>query len=125
MSYSQDPLAVALVVKCPKCSSDLVVRSNKLTGDKFIGCSGYPTCKYSTQYDYALDHIYEKQQRLENTIKRLEAQLGGRPQPCGPNPSLRSDLKRALRFTHPDVQTGEIKLDEITYILTRAITELR
>jgi ssDNA-binding Zn-finger/Zn-ribbon topoisomerase 1 len=42
--------------KCPDCEKagrdgELVERSNKSSGDKFFGCSKYPTCKYSEQLD--------------------------------------------------------------------------
>jgi DNA topoisomerase-1 len=32
--------------KCPKCGKPLVVRYSKKTGGSFLGCSGYPECKY-------------------------------------------------------------------------------
>ena len=32
--------------KCPKCGKPLVYRYNKKTHAKFIGCSGFPKCKY-------------------------------------------------------------------------------
>lgn len=31
--------------KCPNCGKTLVVRKNKATGKRFIGCTGYPDCK--------------------------------------------------------------------------------
>ena len=31
---------------CPKCDSPMSVRTTK-TGDKFMGCSGYPKCKHT------------------------------------------------------------------------------
>ena len=31
---------------CPKCGKPLVYRYNKRTRAKFIGCSGFPNCKY-------------------------------------------------------------------------------
>lgn len=34
---------------CPKCGSPLVVRRNKY-GNKFIGCSSFPKCKYLESY---------------------------------------------------------------------------
>ncbi|HIP75336.1 MAG TPA: DNA topoisomerase I [Thermococcus paralvinellae] len=33
-----------VVGKCPKCSGDLVVRYNKKTGKRFVGCSNWPNC---------------------------------------------------------------------------------
>jgi DNA topoisomerase-1 len=33
--------------KCPQCGRAMVVRYSKKTGSKFLGCSGYPECKYT------------------------------------------------------------------------------
>ena len=33
--------------KCPQCGKALVFRYSKKTGKKFLGCSGYPDCKYT------------------------------------------------------------------------------
>jgi ssDNA-binding Zn-finger/Zn-ribbon topoisomerase 1 len=33
---------------CPKCDKGkLVRRANRNTGEKFLGCSEYPACKYT------------------------------------------------------------------------------
>ena len=32
---------------CPRCARRLVVRRNKETGDKFLGCSQWPKCGHS------------------------------------------------------------------------------
>lgn len=31
---------------CPECEKDLIYRNNKKTGQRFIGCSGFPNCRY-------------------------------------------------------------------------------
>ncbi len=36
-----EPLVVG---KCPKCGGDLVVRYNRKTGKRFVGCSNWPKC---------------------------------------------------------------------------------
>jgi restriction system protein len=33
--------------KCPLCGGNLVVRKNRKDGKSFLGCSKYPTCKYT------------------------------------------------------------------------------
>ncbi|WJE17842.1 restriction endonuclease (plasmid) [Bacillus cereus] len=33
--------------KCPTCKNHLVVRNSKKTGNKFFGCSQYPTCTHT------------------------------------------------------------------------------
>jgi len=40
-------------VKCPKCSSDMVLRTarqGKNAGNKFYGCSDFPKCKGTLNY---------------------------------------------------------------------------
>lgn len=33
---------------CPECGRELVIRTNSLTGQEFIGCSGFPAfCRYT------------------------------------------------------------------------------
>ena len=41
---------------CPRCGSDLVERTVKETGSKFLGCSGYPKCRFSKD----IQNNYEK-----------------------------------------------------------------
>ncbi len=33
--------------KCPQCGFQLVERTNKFNGNKFMGCSGYPQCHHA------------------------------------------------------------------------------
>ncbi|MFA4701300.1 DNA topoisomerase I [Pyrococcus kukulkanii] len=41
----EDKVGKPLVVgKCPKCGGDLIVKYNKKTGKRFIGCSNWPKC---------------------------------------------------------------------------------
>jgi DNA topoisomerase-1 len=37
---------------CPKCGSPMSVRATK-TGDKFMGCSGYPKCKHTVNLSHS------------------------------------------------------------------------
>lgn len=36
-----------IVKNCPKCGQPLVERVNGETGETFLGCSQFPTCKYT------------------------------------------------------------------------------
>lgn len=43
---------VASVIQCPVCNSDMVLRTAKKgpnAGNKFYGCSGYPSCRGTRQ----------------------------------------------------------------------------
>lgn len=48
--YSRDVKTAAPVLigrECPKCGSQLCVRSKRNSEEKFIGCTNYPECKHS------------------------------------------------------------------------------
>lgn len=32
---------------CPRCGGQLVIRSNKVSGNRFVGCSTFPRCRYT------------------------------------------------------------------------------
>ena len=36
---------------CPECGEQMVSRVNKTTGQRFFGCSNYPTCKGTRDTD--------------------------------------------------------------------------
>ncbi len=45
---------------CPRCGKKLVERTNNSTQEKFVGCSGFPKCKYieyKTVVDYACETL--------------------------------------------------------------------
>lgn len=45
------------VKSCPKCGQGtMVVRVNRGTGEIFVGCSRYPTCKWTRKTAYGLDY---------------------------------------------------------------------
>lgn len=35
---------------CPRCSSLMMLRRNRSTGDRFYGCSAYPNCRGTRPY---------------------------------------------------------------------------
>lgn len=43
------PQNPAQVEPCPRCHSALVERTNRTTGETFIGCSGFPRCRFTKQ----------------------------------------------------------------------------
>jgi len=42
-----DTLTMNLARACPQCGSALAERRNRRDGSKFIGCSGFPSCRYT------------------------------------------------------------------------------
>ena len=43
-----------LTAECPRCGNDLVVRYARHDHQPFIGCVSYPTCRFTCEYDEAL-----------------------------------------------------------------------
>ena len=41
--------------RCPMCSSVLVERRNKRTGEVFLGCSRFPSCRYTRKAHYRME----------------------------------------------------------------------
>jgi len=41
------PVQVNLSFKCPSCANQLVIRKNRTNGNEFVGCSKFPTCKWT------------------------------------------------------------------------------
>ncbi|NJE75573.1 DNA topoisomerase I [Thermococcus sp. ES12] len=41
---SEEKKGPLVIGKCPKCGGDLVVRYNRKTGKRFVGCSNWPKC---------------------------------------------------------------------------------
>lgn len=56
--------------KCPECKEELIYRYSK--AGKFIGCSGYPDCKY-----------IEQPEEEKNMLDALKAKYEGKPCPDG------------------------------------------
>jgi len=64
-------------IQCPKCGSLLVLRTTKkgpMAGSSFLGCSGYPNCKYSKSIDPKNINEYHKVNQSLNT-KTIKASL--------------------------------------------------
>ncbi len=51
---------------CPECGRRLKVRKNGKTGERFIGCTGYPDCRYSRDYD-GIDGPYLRTRDSDNS----------------------------------------------------------
>lgn len=60
--------------KCQLCNSQLVFRHNKKTGSVFLGCPGFPNCRYTKTISSAVREYYEemkKRKRLASSDSRL------------------------------------------------------
>lgn len=55
------------VFKCPipRCGGELVVRENKETGKKFLGCSNFPQCRHTEEYIKEEENLPDAASRWE------------------------------------------------------------
>lgn len=44
------PAAAVDLGRCPSCRSALVGRTNRRTGEGFVGCTGYPRCRFTRRH---------------------------------------------------------------------------
>lgn len=61
-------LHVYPMATCADCGGDMVLRNSPKTGGKFLGCSGYPSCRFTVSYDETLAD-------LGRTIRDLRTEL--------------------------------------------------
>ena len=48
---SPHPQPPADKTKCPRCGLPTIVRQNPETSDYFLGCTGFPTCRWTSPFD--------------------------------------------------------------------------
>jgi predicted RNA-binding Zn-ribbon protein involved in translation (DUF1610 family) len=41
----EKPVDESVTYKCPECSSEMILRTNRESGNKFWGCTKYPQCR--------------------------------------------------------------------------------
>jgi len=59
---------VALLVACPQCGNALTRKINRATEHPFVGCSGFPECKFTA-------NIGELEAAILRYVIALEAQI--------------------------------------------------
>ena len=148
-STSKEP-AWRLTAECPRCGNDLVVRSARRDHQPFIGCVSYPTCRFTCEYDEALQHLAHApgvvavvqhlelaNQRLAAEVSRLEVarqSLAAQVARLSLTTNLRTlpnseGLTRALTqlvsVAHPDRWDQGQPAAELAHVITQALLKLR
>lgn len=54
------------VMKCPKCGADMVLRSRREGGKKFISCSSFPGCKNALWFPDTVENVTVLDQSCRN-----------------------------------------------------------
>jgi ssDNA-binding Zn-finger/Zn-ribbon topoisomerase 1 len=109
-------MVVALTGTCPLCNRDLRVRRRRADNEPFVGCSGYPSCTYATDYDVALERLHDELERLRN---------GG----AAPSSERRSGMRRQLRDLvfrfHPDRAGPSVSTHDVVAALNDLLDQTR
>lgn len=63
--------AWTLTAACPGCGSDLVVRHTRQDHRPFIGCGNYPLCRFTCEYDTALQQLARREEVCAEDMRRL------------------------------------------------------
>lgn len=95
---------VLIYRECPKCKARLALRTQRASGNAFLGCTNYPDCRFT-------ENINETTQRLASRIADLEDEMasGRRVCPCGSGMSFehchaKASSSRSSSSFHPDEQ---------------------
>jgi ssDNA-binding Zn-finger/Zn-ribbon topoisomerase 1 len=111
-------MLVALTGTCPLCSRDLRVRRRRADNEPFVGCSGYPNCSYTTDYDVALEQLHDELEQLHDELERVR---GHSSAPASVHRQLR-DL--VFRF-HPDRAGAAVSTTEVVAALNDLLDQTR
>ncbi|XP_058807359.1 DNA topoisomerase 3-alpha [Phymastichus coffea] len=67
------------ILKCPKCNSNMVIKTKRQNNGKYIGCMGYPTCNNVIWLPETVEKIEVLDERCstcpENVLKKIRVKL--------------------------------------------------
>ena len=105
--------AYRLDAHCPQCGNPLVVRRRNRDNAEFLGCSNYPSCRFTSPFSPALQAL-----GAENAA--LRQRLAAHPTPA-PSANIDAVLRQLLAIVHPDKWRDSAVATE----LTKHINDLR
>jgi len=98
-----------LSTECPRCGEPLTVRKNRRDGTLFLGCDGYPSCRFTEELVPALEELREQMQ------VHIQQQMQSRD--VATSPTL-NEISRRIRKTitaiHPDRWSDHPLAAEVT-----------
>ncbi len=97
--------AFRLCGECPRCDAEIVVRTRRADGARFVSCSAYPSCRWAGDYDNALAEL----------AARYEQQAP-RQRPRG-DVDISRELRRVIAAVHPDRHRDNPLATEIAKLL--------
>lgn len=119
-----NPAPWRLAAECPVCGRGLRLRRRREDRRPFIGCAGYPSCKFAEDYDEVLvaivaerDRLRREQDSLLEYATTLEDELEEARSEKGADVSR--ELKALVYRWHPDRHPEAIPPGEVVGELLR------
>jgi len=110
-------MPAVLTGTCPLCESRLHVRNRRSDGAPFIGCTSYPACCYTSDYDVTLEHLNDEIDDLRRQLDKKEK---------GETPAtLRKQLRDLVFRFHPDRAGDTLAAHDVAAALNRLLDQLR
>jgi len=88
---------VSVSYGCPNCGDDVSVRRRRADGQPFLGCDGYPSCRWTAPFSEAHQALADRIAFLESRLASLERD----PPPLIGGVTL-SDIRSLVSWGHPD-----------------------
>lgn len=106
-------MSVALTGQCPLCDRELSLRRRRSDGEPFVGCTGYPACRYTCDYDVALERLHFEMEELRRNSKA-----------AAPD-SVRRQLRELVFRFHPDRAGGSVSTHDVVAALNELLDQTR
>lgn len=100
------------------CRGEIVRKSNKRDGNQFLGCSQWPSCKFTEAWDSDVAALCERMQNLESELAAVKVSIANRN-----NADISKSLRTIIAFAHPDKWPSEFH--ELSHGVVAQLNRLR
>lgn len=72
-------MPIHLTKDCPRCGKQAELKKNRRRGTTFIGCTGYPECKWTAEHDELVEELAGELYALRERLMKMSAEAGYLP----------------------------------------------
>ena len=101
-------MSIALTGECPLCGRVLRTRYRRSDRQPFVGCTGYPDCTYTCDYDDVIERLHDEMEELRQQ------------KPSDDHRELKAKLRSVIFDFHPDRAGNSVE----THVVTTRLNEL-
>jgi ssDNA-binding Zn-finger/Zn-ribbon topoisomerase 1 len=117
MNGYDDPV-IAIVLHCPYCDGKLRKRFRRADNAPFVGCTGYPDCRYTCDYDEVLQAVI-REARKTATSNGADPNVNDFSKRRESGAVTVRDIRALLAWAHPDRHSaGPVDAHELGVRLT-------